>query len=270
MPNLRPQRLAQLANGHQRVDLHARQTHGTFKTHAEAETKALEVADSAHEDAVIVEKDGAFEVVGIDELHAKLPGGNFDGELIREAPIVSFVTTDPTSGKENRIGRRSRMSEPPSDSVSAPSAASTRRPPTALDRYAERFEKRVAKVLGPEQKATLEELNTLIYALQDSGIDVTVEFDRDVFERADSFEGFKNMLAYALDQREALQQRSIREIAIVDEWDNFGGTRVGLDFDEEAGSRRLEIGDDFLDDWGQGLVDKSEAKITRKLGKTLS
>lgn len=265
MPNLNNPRLAQLVNAEGRIDLNAKQKYETFATHAEAEAKAKTVANSANEDAVILKHEDGFQVVGIDELHALLPGGRFDGELVREAPIVSFVMTDPVSGQENIIGRQASV-DVNTGSVDTP----RHRPPTALDRYAERFQKDVGEILGADQQTTVKELNQLIYALEDNGITVSVDFNKDVLERKDSFSGLKNMLTYALNNREPLQQRSIREIAIVNEWDNIGGTRVDLEYDDKQSHRRLNIGDDFLDDWGGGLVDKSITKITDGLGDTLS
>lgn len=265
MPNLNNPRLAQLVNAEGRIELNTKQAYETFATHAEAEAKAKTVANAAHEDAAILQNEDGFQVVGIDELHALLPGGRFDGNLVREAPIVSFVMTDPVTGQEQVIGRQAAVEGSPSVENT-----SRLRPPTALDRYAESFQADVGKTLGADQQATIAELNQLIYSLQDNGIDVSVALNKDILERQDSFNGLKHMLTYALDNREPLQQRSIREIAIVNEWDDIGGTRVELDYDKKQSQRSLEVGDDFLDDWGSGLVDKSTAKITRALGDTLS
>ncbi len=263
MPNLPSNRLAQFVSPTSQADLIARSQHGTFASHAEAEAEARKIADAPDQDAVILETEAGFTVVGVDEIHSLLPGGSFNGELRREAPIVSFISTDPLSGEETVIGRQSSGAE----SNTGPAA---KLPATALDRYIAKNPKQMGKVLGPEHQAKIAELNDLIRAVEQTGIKVSIELDDDVFENKDKIAGFQNLLDYTLQNNEALQQRSIREIAIVDEWDGVFGTKVELEYDKDKGNRRLEIGDDFLDDWGDGLVDKSISKLEKNLGKSLS
>lgn len=266
-----PTPLARFVNGAHTAELNKRAEHGTFANHAEAEAKAREVADGASQDAVIVQDEQGFHVFATDEISSLLPGGRFSGEVIREAPIVSFVATDPMTGQENTIGQQSA---PPAGA--APGAAATpaaKAAPTSLDRYAQAHGRQLDKLLGPEKDATLQEMNQLIQSLEAQGIKVTIELDDDIFENKDKLLGFKNLLSYANQNGEALQQRSIREIAIVDEWDNVFGTKVDLEYDKKTGSRRLELGDDFLDDWGESLqlnnADSVE-KLSDALGATLS
>ncbi len=269
-------RIARFVNGpdqSQSKDLHIRSEHGTFKTHAEAETEARKVADKADKDAVIIQDENGFHVYGVDEIHSLLPGGNFTGEVVREAPIVSFVATDPLSGAENVIGQ---SSTPDPAQTADPGPQSTRAaqqgPPTALDAYARKYDKDLTKVLGSAKADTIGALNERIRALEGAGIKITIEMDDDVFENKDKLAGFKNLLDYAAANVDVLKQRSIREIAVMDEWDGVFGTKVDLEYDKKSGVRKLEIGDDFLSDWGESLEAghaKSVNKLSKELGATL-
>jgi hypothetical protein len=257
-------RLAQFQAGTQTHDLYARADKGVFATREEAEAAAKQVADSANQDAVVVAEGEQFRVYGVDEISAMLPAGAMGGNVIREAPIVSFVISDPLTGQENVIGPRSQASEAPQ----APPVM----PKTQMDAYAERFGKKLDKLLGADKAAVINELNQLQHSLAAQGISVSIELDDDVFENKDKIMGFRNMLVYAHENIGALRERSISKIAIVDEWDNFGGTHVELDYDKKAQSRTLEIGDDFLDDWGESLTPnhaKSLNKLKDELGATL-
>jgi hypothetical protein len=259
-------RLARFVTPGGEREMHIRSSHGRFATHAEAEAAARELADAPDLDAAIVEDgQGGFALYGVDEVHSLLPGGSMTGEVIREAPIVSFVATDPLSGEEQIMGRQAQNP--------AAETPVTNRPPTALDRYAERYGKQLDKVLGAEKTAVISEMNELIHSLQAQGLKVDIELDDDVFESRHKLDGFRNMLHYAHENSEALRSRSIREIAVVDEWDGAFGTKVDLEYDKKQGVRRLELGDDFLHDWGKsGRLDhdKSLKKLTRNLGETLS
>lgn len=239
-------------------ELFIRSEHGTFATHAEAEQAALKVADAANQDAVIIQDAEGFHVYGVDEISAMLPGGSFSGEVVREAPIVSFVATDPLTGAENVIGQRSAGAAEPEAAMS----------PTAFDNYVKKYHKQIDKVLGPEAASTVKQIDDLIHQLEASGLKITIEMDDDVFEYKDKIAGFKNLLQYALQNQQALQERSIKEIAVMDEWDGLFGTKCDLEYDKKHGSRRLEIGDDFLNDWGESL-DLNDAKSVKKLGKEL-
>lgn len=272
-------RVARFVNGpdeSQSKDLHIRSEHGTFSTHAEAETEARKVADKVDKDAIIIQDEGGFHVYGVDEINALLPGGSFSGEVVREAPIVSFVATDPLSGAENIIGQRSTPD--PAAGPSAPGSetptaqAAQQGPPTALDRYAQKYDKDLSKVLGSAKADTIQDLNQRIRALEGAGIKITIEMDDDVFESKDKLAGFKNLLDYAVANVDVLKQRSIREIAVMDEWDGVFGTKVDLEYDKKEGVRKLEIGDDFLSDWGESLETdhaKSVGKLSKELGTTL-
>ncbi|MEZ0372113.1 MAG: hypothetical protein ACAI44_23695, partial [Candidatus Sericytochromatia bacterium] len=255
-------RIARFVNGDSNKELFIRSEHGVFASHEEAEKAARKVADAANLDAVIIQDEQGFHVYGIDELHSLLPGGSLSGEVIREAPIVAFVATDPLSGVENVIGHQS----------AAATGEAVELPPTALDRYAKKYSKQLNKVLGSSKDATIQDLNQRIRALEATGLKITIEMDDDVFEYKDKLEGFKYMLDYALQNSEALKERSIREIAIMDEWDNAFGTKVDLEYDKKEGVRRLEIGDDFLDDWGESLNGRDKGsvkKIEKELGGKL-
>lgn len=197
-------RIAQFITGDKTSDLNVRAEAGVFASHAEAEAEAKKLADAADTDAVITQEDDGFHLYTVDEIHTLLPGGSMSGEVVREAPIVSFVATDPINGNENIIGQRAQASAP---------AEAQDLPPTVLDKYVERYGDDVEKVLGANQEQTIEELNSLIRSLERNGMKITIEMDDDVFEYADKFEGFKNMLVYAHDNFQALQERSIKEIA---------------------------------------------------------
>lgn len=258
-------RIAQFITGDQKTDLKVRADKGVFRSHAEAEAAAKKLADAPDTDAVITQDEQGFHLYAVDEISSLLPGGNLSGEVVREAPIVSFVATDPLNGNENVIGQQA---EAPSTDPRPQDL-----PPTVLDRYVQRYSKEVDKVLGPNKDAEIAELNDMIRSLEAHGMKISIEMDDDVFEYKDKFEGFKNMLTYAHQNFEALQQRSIREIAIVDEWDGIFGTKVDLEYDKKEGLRRLEIGDDFLNDWGEShQIDDhtSIKKLTNELGDTLS
>ena len=257
-------RIAQFITGNKTTDLNVRATRGVFNTHAEAELEAQKLADAPDTDAVITQEDDGFHLYAVDEIHTLLPGGSMSGEVVREAPIVSFVATDPINGNENIIGHRASGNTP---------AIQQNLPPTVLDRYVKRFSKDVDKVLGSNRAETIGELNEMIRSLERNGMKISIEMDDDVFESQDKFDGFKNLLVYAHDNFQALQERSIKEIAIVDEWDGVFGTKVDLEYDKDDGVRRLEIGDDFLDNWGEShsLNDKNSLKkLTDELGQTLS
>jgi hypothetical protein len=256
-------RVAQLISGDTPQGLYIKREHGTFATHAEAEAKAKKVADAADEDAVIVETENGFQVLGVDEISSLLPAGQLGGEVIREAPIVSFVATDPLTGQENVIGQQNATE-------TNAGKANTRK--TALDKYADRFGKQLDKVLGPDKNDYIQELNQLQQSLEANGIKVTIELDDDVFEYKDKLDGFRNMLVYANENLQTLKERSISEIAIVDEWDGIFGTKVDLEYDKKEGVRRLEIGDDFLNDWGDShnLLDKKSLnKLKDGMGEAL-
>ncbi|MBF2052927.1 MAG: hypothetical protein IGS03_05595 [Candidatus Sericytochromatia bacterium] len=259
-------RLARFVTPGGEREMHIRSSHGRFATHAEAEAAARELADAPDLDAAIVEDgEGGFALYGVDEVHSLLPGGSMTGEVIREAPIVSFVATDPLSGEEQIMGRQAQ-----NPAAEAPTA---NLPPTPLDRYAERHGKQLDKVLGSEKAAVLGEMNELIHSLQVQGLKVDIELGDDVFESRNKLDGFRNMLHYAHDNLDALRSRSIREIAIVDEWDGVFGTKVDLEYNKKQGTRRLELGDDFLNDWGKSGSpdhDKSLKKLESNLGETLS
>lgn len=243
--------------------LFIRSENGVFATHEEAEKAALKVADAADRDAVIIQDSEGFHVYGVDELHSLMPGGGLSGEVVREAPIVSFVATDPLSGTENVIGQRSSA---------GPQQAEAAMPPTAFDNYAKKFHKQLDKVLGADKDATIKEINGLIRQVEATGLKISIEMSDDCFEYKDKIEGFKDLLQYALDNNQALQERSIKEIAVMDEWDGLFGTKVDLEYDKKSGVRRLEIGDDFLNDWGHShnLRDgNSLKKLGKELGTTL-
>ncbi|PIQ23249.1 hypothetical protein COW36_18865 [bacterium (Candidatus Blackallbacteria) CG17_big_fil_post_rev_8_21_14_2_50_48_46] len=265
MPDIQSRvRVAQLMTGDTPQGLYVKGEHGTFASHAEAETVAKKVADAPDQDAVILEtENGGYQVLGVDEIHTLLPAGQLGGDVIREAPIVSFVASDPLTGQENVIGQHSATD-------SALENAPVRK--TALDKYEQRFGKQLNKVLGEDKQAYLNELNQLQQSLEAQGIKVTIELDDDVFENREKLEGFRNMLNYAHDNLQTLKERSITEIAIVDEWDGVFGTKVDLEYDKKEGVRRLEIGDDFLNDWGEShnLLDKTSLnKLKDEMGETL-
>ncbi len=257
-------RVAQLISGDSPQGLFAKKEHGVFATHAEAEAKAKQVADAVDQDAVILQTERGFEVLGVDEISGLLPAGQLGGEVIREAPIVSFVASDPLTGRENIIGQQS-------ESQAAGPKAPVRK--TDLDKYAERFGKQLDKVLGAEKESFIQELNQLQQSLEANGIKVSVEMDDDVFESKDKLLGFRNMLVYANENLQTLKERSITEIAIVDEWDGMFGTKVDLEYNKKDGVRRLELGDDFLNDWGESnnlLHSKSLDKLNDGLGEKLT
>lgn len=256
-------RLAQILSGDAPQGLYLKKEYGRFATHAEAEAEARRVADAPNQDAVIVQTDMGFQVLGTDEIHTLLPAGQLGGEVLREAPIVSFVASDPLTGRENVIGQQS------SDPVTGPASAVRK---TALDRYADRFGQQLEQVLGPDKQAFVEELNQLQHALEAAGLKISVELDKDVFEDRAKLEGFRSMLVYAQENLQTLRERSISEIAIVDEWDGVFGTKVDLEYDKKEGIRRLELGDDFLHDWGESqqlFHSTSTQKIQKELGASL-
>ncbi|MGE3728839.1 MAG: hypothetical protein AB7I41_25050, partial [Candidatus Sericytochromatia bacterium] len=257
-------RVAQLISGDSPQGLFAKKEHGVFASHAEAEAKAKQVADAVDQDAVILQTEKGFEVLGVDEISSLLPAGQLGGEVIREAPIVSFVASDPLTGRENVIGQQSESQ------VTGPKTPTRK---TDLDKYAERFGKQLNKVLGDEKESFIQELNQLQQSLEANGIKVSVEMDDDVFESKDKMLGFRNMLVYANENLQTLKERSITEIAIVDEWDGMFGTKVDLEYDKKDGVRRLELGDDFLSDWGESnklLHGKSLDKLKDGLGEKLT
>lgn len=252
-------RIAQFMTPDGPQDLKVRSDHGSFASHAEAEAKAKELADAADRDTVIIQgNDGSFHVYGIDEVHSLLPGGTMSSEVRREAPIVSFVATDPLSGEEKVMGR----------SASAPAQNAPRElPPTVLDRFLERFGSDIDDdvISGPQELA---EVNQLIRQLEMQGMKVTLEMDDDIFEDRDKFEGFKSLLHYAQDNLQALQMRSIKEISVIDEWDVFW-SHTDLEYNKKTGVRTLEVGDQFLRNWNDDAAE-SVSDLNDELGETLS
>lgn len=254
-------RLAQMLHGQAAQGLYLKKAYGHFASHAEAEAEARRVADAPDQDAVIVQTETGFQVLGTDEIHTLLPAGQWGGEVIREAPIVSFVASDPLTGEENVIGQHS--------AVSSPQAVLRK---TALDHYLERFGSQLDEILGSDKQAFVNELNQLQRHLEAAGIKIHIELDKDVFEDRAKLEGFRSVLVYALDNLQTLRERSISEIAIVDEWDGVFGTKVELEYDKKTGVRRLELGDDFLRDWGESqqvFHQTSMQKIQEELGPSL-
>lgn len=260
-------RLAQIRTPDQSKPVYARSDQGQFKTQAEAEQVALKVADSATTDAVIVQEDDGFHVYSIDELHTLMPPGG-TAEVIKEAPIIAFVASDPLSGQENILGPRSSA---PSGPVATPPPP----PVFATDRYASKFQKQLDKVLGgtSSREAFLKEVQAQQQILADNGINITVELDDDVFENKDKIQGFKYLLNYATENVAALKERRISTIAIVDEYDNWFGVKTELEYDKKTHSRTLTLGDDFLDDWGESFKKQDKdslEKLTDTLGAKLT
>ena len=142
-----------------------------------------------------------------------------------------------------------------------------------ISMYAQKFEKQLKETLGPNYEKEINELKELESQIENlHGIKIKIELNDDVFENKDKLMGFKNLLQYVDKKSEEFQARSIKEINIVDEWDNLFGVKVDLEYEKNKG-RSLTLGDDFLDDWGEsGKADDKDSigKITKELGEKLS
>lgn len=260
-------RLAQIHTPTGSHDLTVKADYGSFSSPEEAQAVALEKANAMDIDTVIVQDGESFKVFGIDEMHPILPPGGQGADITRDAPIVSFVASDPNTGKENIIGRTFGSHAGPSPVL----------PETDIEKYAKKFDSQLDEVLGDRKAAFVSQLRHFERQIEAQGINIKIELDDDVFENEETLKGYKNFLEYASENIEVLQKRSINEISIEDEYDNWWGVKAELDYDKDTQTRALELGDDFLDGWGEGLIendskqiDKYEKKLTKALGKTLS
>jgi hypothetical protein len=241
-------------------ELFVKNDHGAFATKEEAEKEALKLARAPDADAIVIKDDEThFHVYTIDEVHPHMPVGGAAGKLISEAPIVSFVITEPLTGKENILGQRTAQEIKP--------------PKTSIEGYVEKFNPQISKILGTEKDSFIDLLKNYELNLKSEGISINIELSDDVFENKDKLLGFKNFLQYTNEHVDTLKERSINNVSIVDEADNWWGVKVDLDYDKKAGKRTLTLGDDYLDDWGESLnlLDKSSLKkLDNTLGKKLT
>jgi len=243
-------------------DIKIKEAIGKFTSIAEAEQAAKKTADADQTDAVIIQEEGFFHVYGIDELHPNLPI-NSPARLKAEAFVISFVSTDPLSGKENFIGKQ------PEGTIN-PEIPKEK---TAIDEYRTKFSDQLTNVLGNEKEAFLTEISQLEKNIDQQGIKLKIELDDDVFENKDKLQGYKNFLTYIGNNAEALSERNIKNISIVDEADNWWGVKTDLEYDSASNEQTLAIGDDFLDDWGESLElfpKESIQKIEKAIGEKLT
>ena len=231
---------------------------GVFDTQQEAEIKAKQVADSDKEDAVIIKEGNKFHVYSIDELNSKLKEQNYAGKIVESVPVFEFVATDPLTEQELIL----QKSDNKVDYTNL-----------AITKYEEKYSKQMQKVLSSKHQAVIKQLKELENKIRtEHGIDVKIELSDDVFENKDKIEGFKYLLNYVYKNADELKARTIKTINVVDEWDNWWGYKLDLDYEKNKG-RVLTIGDDFLDDWGESknLNNKDSVKrIEKTLGKKLS
>lgn len=235
-------------------ELYVKSDHGTFSSKEDADKEALKLAKAPDADAVVVKDDEThFHVYCIDEIHPKMPLGT-GGKLVSDAPIVSFVVTEPLTGKENILGQK------PAQEINSPK--------TSIEKYEEKFNPQITKILGADKDTFINQLKNFELALKSQGIAVDIELSDDVFENKDKLMGFKNFLEYSSDHIDTLKERSIGNVSVVDEWDNWWGVKVDLDYDKKTNKRTLTLGDDYLNDWGKSLNLQDKSSLT-KLDKTL-
>lgn len=242
-------------------ELNSKSDIGKFSSIEEAEKFAIENSKSEKFDSVIVQEGNDFHVYSIDEIHPNMPVNQY-AQIKSDLTVISFVATDPITGKENFMGKQ-------------PSNNNIKELPlikTDIEKYIQKFDKDISKVLGNEKNTFVSEIISLEKNIESKGINVKIELNDDIFENKDKLNGYKNLLTYLDKNINALHERSISNISIVDESDNWWGVKVDLEYDKNTNEQNLEIGDDFLDDWGESLnlFDKdSIKKIEKELGNTL-